>query len=774
MRSAREMVPVRDGPTDAGQEQELLRRQVYAAMHFARPASAAHAINVVVLGVYAAAPALSWFRIAWLAFALPASALRALVWWHGERHGSTEGDHHLARRYRRVTMVEVILQGALTGVLAIALLPTLDAGRQMVLITTAAGMLGVGAAALSTTRSMAILWVVVHLVTVVPAMLLSDEPALRALSLLWVAYSGVLVAGAIYLADSFRQRSLAELAARDTQQAVELLLDDFEDGSRDWLWETDAEGTFSRVSERLCHVTGSSQEELLTMRLTELLERLANKEAGGEQAVAALSDVMARGGRVREHIVPVVVDGRERWWSLTAKPHTGFAGQLFWRGVGTDATDEIRHQQEMVQMASTDTLTGLANRRLFYEHLHDCIRLTPERGCHLAVFDLDNFKAVNDTLGHQVGDVLLAQIASRLAAVSGPDFVARLGGDEFGVIISAPEPADPTELRVGRFQRAFDAPFTVEGNILQVGASVGCATTVGQACDAQELVRRADLALYDAKLVRSGRLSMFTPEMSIRARGRSSLISDLGRAIDQDEFVFYYQSQHDLDSGRVVGAEALLRWHHPARGVLPPSEFLDKAEESGLLVPIGAIMLRQVCSKLSAVGSPARIAINVSQGELTSPSFVRNVEGALQEFGIEPGRLEVEVTESAAATPASDGVLRQLRRLGLRVAIDDFGTGYSSLARIQEMPVDLLKVDRAFVVGLGAGDERSRDVAVAIMRSAINIASALGIQTLAEGVERRDQLEQVHDLGFDLVQGFLMGVPEPDEGPATPRTPQGS
>jgi diguanylate cyclase (GGDEF)-like protein len=417
----------------------------------------------------------------------------------------------------------------------------------------------------------------------------------------------------------------------------------------------------------------------------------------------------------------------------------------------------------MVRLAQTDPLTALANRRLFQEALDSVLEGEPGPGeVHLAIFDLDNFKVVNDTLGHSVGDELLVQVAVRMAACREGDFIARLGGDEFAVVTQPASPPDFAVLLFAPYQAVFTEPFFVRGNQLHVTASVGCARAWPRTTRAEELVGRADLALYSAKAAGPGRMSSFTSSMSMRARQRASLVTDLERAIARQEFLLHYQSQHDLRTGKVVATEALLRWQHPSHGLLPPSEFLEVAEASGLLVPIGGLMLRQACRKLATLEGGVRVAFNVSQSELDASGFLDQLERALDEFGIEPHRFELEVTETAAGSPQSESLLREAAELGVRIAIDDFGVGYSSLARLQRMPVDVLKVDRSFAAALRESDPRSADVARAIMKSAVDISSALGIEVLAEGIEDADQLAQVRALGFDLAQGYFVATPAPD------------
>jgi diguanylate cyclase (GGDEF)-like protein/PAS domain S-box-containing protein len=744
---------------------ELFIRQVSAHMRLAPWANLANAMSVLVLWLYVISPQHPRFGAVWVTLALLASGTRSYWWPIRDSRRTDPRDPAEARRMFRVTALEITIQGVLNTGMTYYVLPRVDPGRQVVLVATVAGVMGSGAVVLSTLRSIGILWVSIQAVGFLPAFLAMRQTAYWVLSLQTLVYGGVLILGVIYLSNSFERRSLAEFAARRAQQDVELLLDDFEDGARDWLWETTPQGELTRTSDRMSEVSGHTTDQLRQLRLAQLLGRLANESRGGAQAVQELSDAMARGGAIREHHVPVVVQGTERWWSLSAKPMRSRDGLVTgWRGVGVDTTDEVTHRQEMVRLAETDPLTDLANRRSFSERLQSCLAGRERPGpCHLAIFDLDNFKAVNDTLGHGVGDELLQQVATRMLGHGNGngDFVARLGGDEFAVITQPESAPDFPEVLFARYLTAFTEPFTVRGNRIEMTASVGCTHAVPHSISADEMVRMADLALYDAKAVGHGRMSSFTQSMSMRARERSSLLADLARAIDNEEFLYHYQPQHDVRTGRVVATEALLRWQHPTRGLLVPADFLDVALESGLIVPIGEIMLRRACRELSGLGRGVRLAVNVSEAELGAAGFLDHVEGALIEFGVPANLLELEVTESAAISDHSISLMHELRHLGVRIAIDDFGTGYSSLNNLQRMPVDLLKVDRAFAAALATSDKRASQTAVAVMKAAVDIASALGISTLAEGIERADQLSQVRALGFDLVQGFFLATPTP-------------
>ena len=748
---------------DTDQKEELFRRQVYAHMRIAPRANLANAMSVLALWLYVIAPQHPVFGGVWVTLALAAAAIRSTVWWIRERTGTSFRDSAAVHRVFRVTALEISVQGVLNTALVYYVLPKVDSGRQVVLVATVAGIIGAGAVALSPLRSIAILWVAIHTLGFAPTFLVMGQTAYDVLTLQALVYGAVLIVGVIYLSNSFDRRSIAEFAARQAQQDVELLLDDFEDGARDWLWETGPRGGFTRTSERMSEVSGLATDQLRRLTLAQLLGRLANESEGGVRAVHELSDALDRGDAIRAHLIPVVVEGNERWWSLSAKPVTRRDGLVTgWRGVGVDTTDEVRHRQEMVKLAETDPLTGLANRRRFNETLQSCLAGRERPGpCHLAIFDLDNFKSVNDTLGHGVGDELLQQVAVRMLEHGRGEFVARLGGDEFAVIAQPETPPEFPEMLFAHFQNTFVEPFTIRGNRIEMTASVGCAQASPHSISADEMVRMADLALYDAKGVRPGRMSSFTQSMSIRARQRASLLADLARAIENEEFLFHYQPQHDARTGRVVATEALLRWQHPTRGLLAPADFLGVAEESGLVVPIGEGMLRHACRELSRLGRGVRLAMNVSESELSAAGFLDHVEAALAEFGVHPNLLELEVTEAATISDECISLMQELRHLGVRLAIDDFGTGHSSLGSLQRMPVDVLKVDRAFAAALTGSDTRTSHAAVAVMKAAVDLGSALGISTLAEGIERRDQLAQVRALGFDLVQGLFLASPTP-------------
>jgi diguanylate cyclase (GGDEF)-like protein len=410
-------------------------------------------------------------------------------------------------------------------------------------------------------------------------------------------------------------------------------------------------------------------------------------------------------------------------------------------------------------LATHDQLTGLPNRTLFRDRLGQAAAAARRDGLPLAVLalDLDRFKETNDTLGHAAGDELLRQVAQRLAAgVRESDTVARLGGDEFAIIQrSATQPRDAESL-ARRLIAAVAEPYDLFGNRVTIGVSIGIA--LGPAVAPEELLRDADTALYRAKAEGRNTFRFFEAAMNAALRERRAMERDLRQALATGQLRLYFQPQVDLPSGRAVGLEALLRWEHPERGLLPPSAFIDLAEETGLLTAMGEWVLREACAV--ALRWPGlRMAVNISASQFQGTDFVRSVQQALAATGLEPGRLEIEITEGVLLTDTERTleVLEALHALGVSVAMDDFGTGYSSLGYLQKFRFDKIKIDRRFVEHLGE-DPR----AMAIVRAVLGITQALGVRANAEGVEHLAEAELLAAEGCAEAQGYLFGRPVPE------------
>jgi diguanylate cyclase (GGDEF)-like protein len=425
-----------------------------------------------------------------------------------------------------------------------------------------------------------------------------------------------------------------------------------------------------------------------------------------------------------------------------------------------DTTERRNALERIAHLARHDTLTGLANRAVLREELERQLTRTA-RGEEVAllVLDLDRFKVVNDQFGHPAGDALLRDVAERLRhCVRESDLIARLGGDEFAIVqFGAAQPAAATALGT-RVIEALSRPFELSGQPAYIGTSVGIAIAPFDGQDAQALQCNADLALYRAKADGRGTLRFFEPDMNRAMLERRGLEDDLRRALERHEFGLVYQPQVRLDGHEVQGVEALLRWHHPVRGTVPPLEFIPLAEDSGLIVPIGRWVLLQACRDALAWPESVRVAVNVSAAQFRSGSLLRDVDAALQATGLPPQRLEIEITESVMIADAHQacGVLNALREQGVRVAMDDFGTGYSSLSHLRRFPFDRIKIDRSFVRDVDTNDE-----ARSIVRAVSGLGLSLGMATTVEGVETPEQLEAIRREGCAEVQGYLFSRPRP-------------
>lgn len=422
-----------------------------------------------------------------------------------------------------------------------------------------------------------------------------------------------------------------------------------------------------------------------------------------------------------------------------------------------DKTDELQHQ------ALHDALTGLPNRVLVIDRAEQMLSRAQRIRAPAAVLfiDLDDFQQINDRFGHPAGDELLQTIAARLqAVVRGGDTVGRLAGDEFVALVEPGSFEIAPELVAERILEVLRQPITLRTpseSTVTVTASMGVATAQGRSAEA--LMREAHVALYEAKTSGRDRYVLFRSAMQATLQGRLLLQADLGEALDREELFLLYQPTLDLQSERVVGVEALIRWRHPVRGIVQPNDFIPLAEETGLIVPIGRWVLAQACRQAAVwrdESHSVQVSVNVSARQLDHENLLEDVQGALADSGLEPTSLTLEITETALMRDADSTAeqLRKLKALGVRIAIDDFGTGYSSLAYLSQFPVDVLKIDRTFVTGLSdSADSR------ALAHTLIQLGKTLGLQTLAEGIEEQAQLEVLRHEQCDLGQGYLFARP---------------
>lgn len=431
-----------------------------------------------------------------------------------------------------------------------------------------------------------------------------------------------------------------------------------------------------------------------------------------------------------------------------------------WVSTHEDITVRRRAEEKVKEMASSDALTGLANRFAFKQRLEQCLAEARRRAGKFAVLylDLDQFKAVNDTLGHPVGDKLLQKVTARIkAAARESDTVARLGGDEFAIIQRVSlVPRDAMRL-AERLIASVSESYAIDGNRIEIGASIGISLAPDDSVDSDELIRNADMALYHSKVNR-GSYSFFKPAMDEQVRSRRKMESDLRTALAEEQFELHFQPVVSVADRQVKSFEALLRWKHPERGDVPPSEFVPMAEENGLIVPIGEWVLRRACREAAKWPEHIKVAVNVSVVQFKSPGILQSISEAITDAGIEGSRLIVEVTESVMIKDAEQAIstLHSIRDMGSAIAMDDFGTGYSSLSYLRRFPFDKIKIDKSFISELG-----QREDSAAIVRAAIGLAKALGMEAVAEGIETEDQLVRVAVEGCSEAQGYLISRPMP-------------
>ena len=462
-------------------------------------------------------------------------------------------------------------------------------------------------------------------------------------------------------------------------------------------------------------------------------------------------------------------DGSMYWNELNIAPVRNETGTVTHHiGVHSDITDEKTHQDELARQANHDSLTGLPNRNLLWDRIDRACARTQRFGGFAAVafLDLDNFKVVNDSLGHTLGDHLLRAVAARLeSSLRAMDTVARLGGDEFVLVLADLKGEQPATSELQRIVESFSQPFTVDGRDVFITASVGVALYPLDAKDPEALMKSAELAMYRAKDSGRNTYQLYTAEMQTRVTERLALESKLRRALERGEFSLHYQPQVDLHSNRVFGCEALIRWNQPDLGMVSPAKFIPLAEETGLIVPIGEWIVRTACQQSKAwqnAGLPAvGMAVNISARQFREKDFRQTVAKVLAETGLDAAQLELEVTESVIMHDAQNVIadLQAFRDMGVKLSIDDFGTGYSSLSYLKRFPVDRLKIDQSFVRDITTDADDS-----AIAQAVITLGHTMNLRVIAEGVETAEQLAFLRRNGCDEIQGYLFGKPmTPDD-----------
>jgi diguanylate cyclase (GGDEF)-like protein len=576
-------------------------------------------------------------------------------------------------------------------------------------------------------------------------------------------YTVGLIAACLKIGRTAILHKVNEFVLQEKSEVVSLLLREYEDSGGDWMWQTDASRCLTHVSPRFAIALGVEPQALEAKPLLQILAGDAWEAGNFSSGLRDLSEKLKNRESFSDLILPVQIGGSTHWWELSASPRFDDNGSFIgFRGVGSDVSEAYRTADKINRMARYDMLTGLPNRMLVNETLGTAMAEADRwrTRCGFMMIDLDRFKAVNDTLGHPIGDRLLTRVSERLRSVmSDNELCGRLGGDEFAVVVK--DANDPQ--RLARLARdiidTLSQPYEIDQYTIYIGASVGTAIGPRDGRSVEMLIRSADLALYKSKDQGGGAYNSYEPQFHAHAEERRVVEIALRKALDRKEFELHYQPVVNAQSGIIESFEALLRWNNPDLGVVSPAKFIPIAEEARLIGAIGEWVLRTACSEAARWPSTIRVAVNVSAEQLHDPQFATTVVSALSHAGLPPHRLELEVTESVFMREGTKAiaVLDQILALGVRLALDDFGTGYSSLGYLSKTKFSTIKVDRSFVQGAAKNLPES----LAIIRAVVALADSLGMTTTAEGVETDDECEMIKGLGCRKIQGYLFGRPMP-------------
>jgi diguanylate cyclase (GGDEF)-like protein/PAS domain S-box-containing protein len=555
-------------------------------------------------------------------------------------------------------------------------------------------------------------------------------------------------------AETFRKSVFAERKVAANNEVISLLLRDFEENASDWLWETDSNGYLTRGADRFARLMELPDERLQNRSLIMLSEIHGTHDANNEVFRAKYRS----GESFSNQIIAVGEDGMERYLKLSAKPSRDRDGMLSgWHGVAADVTDERIADMKVRKLALFDTLTELPNRAFFYDRLDATLSSASKTSSWVMYLDLDGFKNINDTFGHAAGDMLLKTVAGRLSScLPAKGMLARLSGDEFAVVCSGGR--ERIDAYAQRILGSLELPCSIGSHDIAIGISIGIAQVLPSAGCRDELMRRADVALYAAKAQGRGVARFYDEALDLVQMRRKDIELGLRKALAQGLFTLHYQPIVDMQTGQVHTYEALLRLETPELGKVSPIDFIPVAEETGLISDIGDWVIQQACQDAAQWPNSLCVAVNVSPLQLTSHRILTVVTRALAQSRLIPGRLELELTESALIENVehTTRILADLKSLGVRLALDDFGTGYSSLSHLHQFNFDKIKIDRSFVQSFG-----ERRESTAVVNAVVHLARDLGITMTAEGVETEAHMQAMRDIGCDHVQGYLLGRPEP-------------
>jgi diguanylate cyclase (GGDEF)-like protein/PAS domain S-box-containing protein len=665
------------------------------------------------------------------------------------RHQSITCVGRSGRRVPQWLLVgEVAVRGAIWLSLPLYSFVALDPGTQVIAASIMAG-LGVAALGLVVIPVCATTWMIAFTLGVGGSLLIGRHtvPLQHMLSILFTF--GVAIFGVQTIARwAFHQiKTNADVGSQS--ESASLLLQEYEQRGVGWLWAVDADNRVTYISSRMSALLGKPAGQLLGHSLPALL--------GGH---AELGRVLLERQLFNSLEMELNTARGSRWISIAGDPIVDTAGRFEgFRGVGSDVTEIRQTQERLTHLANVDVLSGLPNRGRVRQLLGEALRSATSGNvpCAIMFLDLDGFKPVNDTFGHPKGDAVLRAVAKRLVdEVAADGHVGRMGGDEFAIVVVDAQSRKKVETLADRIIQAIKEPYVIDQTEISIGVSIGCAFGPIDGATVDDLILKADLALYQAKDAGRGCARYFSSQLQSVQDDRVRLESDLRQAIASNQFHLAFQPLVNAKSQKLIGFEALIRWNHPQRGFVPPNVFIPVAEESGLMPVIGEWVIDEACRAAATWPEPITVALNISPKQIVLPALPNTVSEALARYKLPGNRIELEVTEGVflGDNGATLDTLKRLRALGVGIALDDFGTGYSSIGYLNKAVFHKLKIDGSFVREAGTRPEN-----VAIIQSIVQLAKSFRMSITAEGVETAEDFERMRDLGCDTIQGYLFGRP---------------
>jgi diguanylate cyclase (GGDEF)-like protein/PAS domain S-box-containing protein len=738
-----ESLGVASSDSDEGSS-PLRDAQLIARGEFAPFFAAANSVAAVLMAMILFGHVASSYLVGW-AVAVVVTNLVAM------QMARTQAITHVGRSGRRVPKLlmigDIITRAVVWLSLPVIFFPSLSGESQVVAATLIAG-LGIGALGLVVVPTCVTAWMAIFTAGLSYSLLVgrSNVPFDNMVAILFTL--GVAIFGVLTVARwAFGQlKTNADFGSQS--ESASLLLQEYEQRGVGWLWQVDGENRVTYISSRMTALLGRPAGQLLGHSLPALL--------GGH---AELGRVLLAKQPFNSLEMELKTARGERWISMAGDPIIDTAGRFEgFRGVGSDIT-EIRHTQErLTHLANVDVLSGLPNRGRVRQLLGEALRqaTTGNVPCAIMFLDLDGFKPVNDTFGHPKGDAVLQAVAKRLCDQVGPDgHVGRMGGDEFAIVLGDAQSRHKVEQLADGIIKSIAEPYMIDQTEIRIGVSVGCAFGPIDGATVDDLILKADLALYEAKGAGRGVVKYFSSELQTEQDDRVRLENDLRGALASKQFHLVYQPLVNAKTQKLIGFEALIRWNHPQRGFVPPNVFIPVAEESGLMPVIGEWVIDEACRAAASWPEPITVALNISPKQIL-PALPNLVSQAFGRHRVPANRLELEVTEGVflGDNGATLDVLKRLRALGVGIALDDFGTGYSSIGYLNKAVFHKLKIDGSFVREAGSRPEN-----VAIIQSIVQLAKSFRMSITAEGVETAEDFERMRDLGCDTIQGYLFGRP---------------